>query len=82
MSWRWSLWWHVHCKHNGHSYRVNGFDSARLLIHTSFFDSVTGPLAVAVTGIEDSGELLAELARSNSFVLRQPEAPDRYPTTL
>jgi LuxR family transcriptional regulator, maltose regulon positive regulatory protein len=41
----------------------------RLLVETSFLDEVTGPLADAVTGLTDSGTLLADLARSNSFVI-------------
>ena len=41
----------------------------RLLIGTSFLDDVTGPLAEAVTGIEDAGVLLTRLARANSFVI-------------
>jgi LuxR family maltose regulon positive regulatory protein len=41
----------------------------RLLVETSFLDEVTGPLADAVTGIPGSGDILAELARCNSFVI-------------
>jgi LuxR family maltose regulon positive regulatory protein len=41
----------------------------RLLVETSFLDELTGPLAEAVTGIPGSGDVLAELARSNSFVI-------------
>jgi LuxR family transcriptional regulator, maltose regulon positive regulatory protein len=41
----------------------------QLLVETSFLDEVTGPLADAVTGIAGSGEVLAELARTNSFVI-------------
>jgi LuxR family maltose regulon positive regulatory protein len=41
----------------------------RLLVETSFLDEVTGPLADAVTGITGSGDVLADLARSNSFVI-------------
>ncbi|WP_127503102.1 LuxR C-terminal-related transcriptional regulator [Actinoplanes solisilvae] len=41
----------------------------QLLVETSFLDEVTGPLADAVTGLTDSGTLLADLARSNSFVI-------------
>ena len=41
----------------------------RLLVETSFLDEVTGPLADAVTGIAGSGEVLADLARANSFVI-------------
>lgn len=43
----------------------------RLLIQTSILSIVSGPVAEAVTGIADSGALLAELARSNSFVIPQ-----------
>ncbi len=41
----------------------------RMLVETSFLDEVTGPLADAVTGIPGSGDVLADLARSNSFVI-------------
>ncbi len=41
----------------------------RLLVETSFLDEVTGPLADAVTGIPGSADVLADLARSNSFVI-------------
>src|SRR6202035_4216714 len=41
----------------------------RLLVETSFLDEVTGPLADAVTGIPGCGDVLADLARSNSFVI-------------
>jgi LuxR family maltose regulon positive regulatory protein len=41
----------------------------RLLIETSFLDEVTGPLAEAVTGMHECGEMLAQLARDNSFVI-------------
>jgi LuxR family transcriptional regulator, maltose regulon positive regulatory protein len=40
-----------------------------LLIRTSFLDDVTGPLASAVTGIDDCDSLLTDLARTNSFVI-------------
>ncbi|SOD72467.1 LuxR family maltose regulon positive regulatory protein [Jatrophihabitans sp. GAS493] len=50
----------------------------RLLIQTSFLDEVTGPLAAAVTGIENSSELLADMARTNSFVIPQGNEPGRY----
>jgi LuxR family maltose regulon positive regulatory protein len=40
----------------------------RLLIETCFLPEVTGSQARAVTGIEDAAEILAELARTNSFV--------------
>ena len=39
-----------------------------MLIRTSFLDDVTGPLAEAVTGIDDCTSLLSGLARTNSFV--------------
>ena len=42
---------------------------SRLLVETSFLDEVTGPLADAVTGSADSGEVLAQLARQNSFII-------------
>jgi LuxR family maltose regulon positive regulatory protein len=41
----------------------------QLLVETSFLDEVTGPLADAVTGISGCGDILADLARSNSFVI-------------
>ena len=41
----------------------------RLLVETSFLDEVTGPLADAVTGTLGSGDVLADLARCNSFVI-------------
>ncbi|MCW2549527.1 MAG: hypothetical protein JWN96_3987 [Mycobacterium sp.] len=50
----------------------------RLLIQTSFLDEVTGPLAAAVTGIDESGALLAELSRTNSFVVPLDRDDDRY----
>ncbi|SDJ42026.1 LuxR family transcriptional regulator, maltose regulon positive regulatory protein [Frankineae bacterium MT45] len=53
-------------------------DARRLLIQTSFLDEVTGPLAAAVTGIEDSAELLADMARTNSFVIPHGTEPGRY----
>jgi LuxR family maltose regulon positive regulatory protein len=39
-----------------------------MLVRTSFLDDVTGPLAEAVTGIENCTSLLSGLARTNSFV--------------
>lgn len=50
----------------------------RLLVQTSFLTDVTGPLAAAVTGIENSSALLAELSRSNSFVVALDHDRDRY----
>jgi LuxR family transcriptional regulator, maltose regulon positive regulatory protein len=44
-------------------------DVRRLVIETSFLDEVSGPLAAAVTGVDDSEALLAELSRNNSFVI-------------
>ena len=41
----------------------------RLLIETSFLDEVTGPLADAITGMTGCGDMLTDLARSNSFVI-------------
>jgi LuxR family maltose regulon positive regulatory protein len=41
----------------------------RMLVQTSFLDEVTGPLASAVTGIDRCGEMLDDLARTNSFVI-------------
>jgi LuxR family maltose regulon positive regulatory protein len=41
----------------------------RMLVQTSFLDEVTGPLASAVTGIDRCGEMLDDLARTNSFVV-------------
>lgn len=40
-----------------------------LLIETSFLDTVNGELAAAVTGFPDAGATLAELSRTNAFVL-------------
>lgn len=50
----------------------------QLLIQTGFLDEVTGPLADAVTGLEGSAEILAELARSNSFVIPLDHARTRF----
>ena len=50
----------------------------RLLIETSFLDEVTGPLAGAVTGMDDCGEMLAHLARDNSFVIPLDAAQEHY----
>jgi LuxR family transcriptional regulator, maltose regulon positive regulatory protein len=41
----------------------------RLLLQTSFLDEVTGPLADTITGMHGCAEMLAGLARSNSFVI-------------
>jgi LuxR family maltose regulon positive regulatory protein len=50
----------------------------RLLIETSFLPEVTGPLADAVTGMTGCGDMLAELARDNSFVIPLDAARTRY----
>jgi len=50
----------------------------RLLIDTSFLDVVTGPLADAVTGMTGCGDMLADLARENSFVISLDAAHERY----
>jgi LuxR family transcriptional regulator, maltose regulon positive regulatory protein len=50
----------------------------RLLIETSFLDEVTGPLADAVTGMTGCGDMLADLARENSFVIPLDSARTRY----
>jgi LuxR family transcriptional regulator, maltose regulon positive regulatory protein len=50
----------------------------RLLIETSFLEQVSGPLAAAVTGLDDAGGLLAELARTNSFVLPVDRSSERF----
>jgi LuxR family transcriptional regulator, maltose regulon positive regulatory protein len=50
----------------------------RLLVETSFLDEVTGPLADAVTGMTGCGDMLAGLARENSFVIPLDAAQERY----
>jgi LuxR family maltose regulon positive regulatory protein len=50
----------------------------RLLIETSFLDEVTGPLADAVTGMTGCADMLADLARENSFVIPLDAAHERY----
>jgi LuxR family maltose regulon positive regulatory protein len=50
----------------------------RLLIETSFLDEVTGSLADAVTGLAGCGDLLADLARENSFVIPLDAAQTRF----
>jgi len=50
----------------------------RLLIQTSFLDEVTGPLADTVTGMTGCGDMLAGLARENSFVIPLGAAQERY----
>jgi LuxR family maltose regulon positive regulatory protein len=50
----------------------------RLLIETSFLAEVTGPLADAVTGIPGCGDMLADLARRNCFVIPLDPLQTRY----
>jgi LuxR family maltose regulon positive regulatory protein len=50
----------------------------RMLVQTSFLDEVTGPLASAITGIDRCGEMLDELARTNSFVVRLDAVHARF----
>jgi LuxR family maltose regulon positive regulatory protein len=50
----------------------------RLLIETSFLEEVTGPLAHAVTGMTGCGDMLADLARENSFVISLDASQERY----
>ena len=48
------------------------------LLMTSVLRSLTGPLCDAVTGREDSGKVLRELARSNLFVVPLDEQDEWY----
>jgi len=50
----------------------------QLLIETSFLDEVTGPLADTVTGMSGCGNMLADLARDNSFVIPLDPVQTRY----
>ncbi len=50
----------------------------QMLTETSFLDEVTGPLAEAITGLEGCAEMLAELARKNSFVVPLDAAHTRF----
>jgi LuxR family transcriptional regulator, maltose regulon positive regulatory protein len=50
----------------------------RLLIETSFLDEVTGALADAVTGLAGCGDMLADVARENSFVIPLDSAQTRF----
>jgi LuxR family maltose regulon positive regulatory protein len=50
----------------------------RILVETGFLDVVTGDLADAVTGISGCGDILAELARTNSFVIPLDSARSRF----
>jgi LuxR family maltose regulon positive regulatory protein len=53
-------------------------ETRRLLIQTSILGIVSGPIAQAITGIAESGALLAELARSNSFVIPLDRTGSRF----
>ncbi len=50
----------------------------QLLIETSFLDEVAGPLAEVITGMTGCGEMLADLARKNSFVIPLDPLQTRY----
>ena len=50
----------------------------RLLVETSFLDELTGPLADAVTGLDGCADMLAGLARRNSFVIAINAAGTRF----
>jgi LuxR family transcriptional regulator, maltose regulon positive regulatory protein len=50
----------------------------KLMTETSMFDEVTGPLAEAVTGLEECADMLARLARDNSFVIPVDPARTRF----
>src|SRR5262249_48505535 len=50
----------------------------RLLVETSFLDEVTGPLADVVTGMTGCADMLANLARENSFVIPLDAAQTRF----
>ena len=50
----------------------------RMLAETSFLDEVTGPLAEAITGLDGCADMLAGLARKNSFVVPVDAAQTRF----
>jgi LuxR family maltose regulon positive regulatory protein len=50
----------------------------RMLAETSFLDEVTGPLAEAITGLDGCADMLAKLARENSFVVPLDAAQTRF----
>ena len=52
--------------------------SRRMLIQTGFLEVVTGELANVVTGIDECGEILADLARTNAFVIPLDAAHTRF----
>jgi LuxR family transcriptional regulator, maltose regulon positive regulatory protein len=53
-------------------------DVRRLLIDTSFLEEIDADLAEAVTGRSDAGEMLAELSRTNAFVVPLDRACNRF----
>jgi LuxR family maltose regulon positive regulatory protein len=53
-------------------------DVRRLLVETSFLAEVTGPLAHAVTDVADAERMLAELTRTNSFVVPLDRSAESY----
>jgi LuxR family transcriptional regulator, maltose regulon positive regulatory protein len=50
----------------------------RMLAQTSFLDEVTAPLAEAITGLDGCADMLAGLARKNSFVVPVDAAQTRF----
>jgi LuxR family transcriptional regulator, maltose regulon positive regulatory protein len=50
----------------------------RMLAETSFLDEVTAPLAEAITGMDECADMLAELARTNAFVIPLDAAQTRF----
>jgi len=50
----------------------------RMLAQTSFLPEVTGPLAEAITGLGGCADMLAGLARTNSFVVPLDAAQTRF----
>src|SRR5215212_936195 len=53
-------------------------EAREFLLKTSVLRSLTGPLCDAVTGREDSGKVLRELARSNLFVVPLDDEGEWY----
>jgi LuxR family maltose regulon positive regulatory protein len=53
-------------------------DVRRLLIETSFLDEIDADLAEAVTGRSDAGRMLAELSRTNAFVVPLDRGANRF----
>jgi LuxR family maltose regulon positive regulatory protein len=50
----------------------------QVLVQTGFLRELTGPMADAITGIEDCADILLNLARSNSFVIPLDSAQSRF----